>query len=73
MSFGFHPFADELAARIGVPVLDPVRSGIAAVTAMSVLGVRHNTRWLPPVKDKTAMNEFLGQMASAAAGAAARQ
>jgi len=73
MSFGFHPFADELSARIGVPVLDPVRSGIAAATAMSALGMRHSTRWLPPVKDKGAMKEFLGLMASAASGAAARE
>ena len=54
-----------------MPVLDPVRSGIAAATAMSVLGVRHSTRWLPPVQDKAAMNGFLGRMASASSGAAA--
>jgi allantoin racemase len=70
MSFGFYPFADELAARLGVPVLDGVRSGIAAATAMSVLGMRHSARWLPPVQDKGAMNEFLGRLASAAPGVA---
>jgi allantoin racemase len=65
MSFGFHPFAYALAARLGVPVLDPVRSGIAAATAMSALGMQYSTRWLPPVKDQGAMNEFLGRLASA--------
>ena len=65
MSFGFYPFADELAARLGVPVLDPVRSGIAAAAAMSALGMRHSARWLPPVRDQDSMNEFLGRLASA--------
>jgi allantoin racemase len=71
MSFGFHPFADELAARLGVPVLDPVRSGIAAATAMSVLGMRPSTRWLPPVQDQGSMNEFLARLASASSSATA--
>ncbi len=34
MSFGFYPFAKQLQERIGVPVIDPLRAGVAAARAM---------------------------------------
>jgi allantoin racemase len=71
MSFGFYPFAAELSARLGVPVLDGVRSGIAAANTLGTLGVRHSTRWVPPIEDRTSMIEFLNRLAGSGSPTAA--
>ena len=51
MSFGFYPFAEQLQAKLGVPVIDPLRSGVAAAKAMFSLGVRPSPRYIPKLDD----------------------
>lgn len=40
MSFGFHPFADELRTALGIGVIDPLRASIAALQAAETLLIR---------------------------------
>lgn len=40
MSFGFHPFANELRTELGIGVIDPLRASIAALQAVKTLDVR---------------------------------
>jgi allantoin racemase len=64
MSFGFHPFAAPLQDRIGVPVIDPLRAGVAAARALVTLGVQPSHRNVPPIDDATQLVEFLDRMAA---------
>jgi len=65
MSFGFHPFASRLQERIRVPVIDPLRAGVAAAQAMLSLGVLPSHRNLPPIDDPTHLAEYLSQVGAA--------
>jgi allantoin racemase len=61
MSFGFHPFADELQAKVGIEVIDPLRASIAALQAAQTLGVRLGPP--PPVVERPEeLREFLGRL-----------
>ena len=64
MSFGFHPFAASLQERIGVPVIDPLRAGVAAAGAMLTLGVLPSHRTVPPIDDPSHLAEYLTRMAT---------
>jgi allantoin racemase len=66
MSFGFHPFAAHLQARIGVPVIDPLRAGVAAAHAMLTLGVLPSTRNLPPIDDPKHLVDYLSTTGASA-------
>jgi allantoin racemase len=65
MSFGFYPFGEQLSDRLGVPVLDGVRSGIAAAMALRILGTGHSPRWVPKLDDRGALDDFLGSLVQA--------
>ena len=71
MSFGFHPFASRLQERIGVPVIDPLRAGVAAAQAMLSLGVMPSRRNLPPIDDPTHLVEYLAELGVATSPALA--
>lgn len=62
MSFGPHPFARELSARLGVPVIDPLRAGVAAAGALRVLEASHSPRWVPPLDDMGALRAHLATL-----------
>jgi hypothetical protein len=40
MSFGFHPFANELQKELGIGVVDPLRASIAALQIAKTLNIR---------------------------------
>lgn len=65
MSFGPYPFARELTARLAVPVIDPLRAGIAAATALRILGVEASPRWIPRLEDMGALVDHLETLAPA--------
>lgn len=72
MSFGFYPFAKQLQERIGFPVIDPLRAGVAAARAMLTLGVLPSTRAIPRIDDPQHLVRFLSSLgAPALSGAAA--
>jgi allantoin racemase len=62
MSFGPYPFARELSARLGVPVIDPLRAGVAAAGALRVLEASVSRRWVPPVEDMSALTAHLATL-----------
>lgn len=59
MSFGFYPFADQLQEQLGVPVIDPLRSGLAAASAMVSMGVRPSPRYIPKLDETGPLVEWL--------------
>ena len=59
MSFGFHPFAAQLQERLGIPVIDPLRAGVAAAKAMLSLGVMPSARYVPRIDDAQHLASFL--------------
>lgn len=59
MSLGFGGFDVPLAQRLGVPVVNPVRAGIAAAQSLQLLGVGHSRRWTPLTEDLSALDEHL--------------
>jgi allantoin racemase len=63
MSFGFHPFAAKLEERIGIPVIDPLRAGVAAARAMLSLGVMPSHRNIPPIDDPSHLTQYLSRLA----------
>ena len=67
MSFGFYPFARQLQERIGLPVIDPLRAGIAAARALLTLGVMPSPRAIPPLDDPRALVDYLRGLASRSA------
>lgn len=66
MSFGFYPFAKELQDRLGVPVIDPLRAGVAAASAMLTLGVLPSTRAVPRIDDPQHLVRFLTSLGAPA-------
>lgn len=62
MSFGFHPFAAQLQKRLGIPVIDPLRAGVAAAHAMLSLGVMPSPRNIPPIDDPEHLVHFLDSL-----------
>ncbi|HEY1419919.1 MAG TPA: aspartate/glutamate racemase family protein [Candidatus Dormibacteraeota bacterium] len=66
MSFGFHPFASRLQELIGVPVIDPLRAGVAAARAMLTMGVLPSPRNLPPIDDSSHLMRYLASVAGSA-------
>lgn len=76
MSFGFHPFAAQLQQRLGIPVIDPLRAGVAAARAMISLGLMPSRRNIPPIDDPRHLIHFLDSLrgpalqGAASAGAA---
>jgi allantoin racemase len=74
MSFGFYPFSEQLQEKIGIPVIDPLRSGVAAARAAVTLGTLPGARYIPRIDDPGAMLAWLEAVRSglrdhAAAGA----
>jgi allantoin racemase len=68
MSFGFHPFADELGARLGIGVIDPLRASIAALLAVKTLHVRFGP--VPPAIERPKeLMDFLARLAGATSDA----
>lgn len=59
MSFGFYPFAGELQQRLGVPVIDPLRAGVSAASAMLELGVMPSRRFVPRHEDLGPLAAYL--------------
>jgi allantoin racemase len=70
MSFGFYPFAMQLQDRVGVPVIDPLRAGVAAARAMLTLGVLPSARAFPRVEDPQHLVRFLSSLGAPALGGA---
>jgi hypothetical protein len=70
MSFGFYPFAKQLQDRVGVPVIDPLRAGVAAASAMLALGVLPSARAFPRIGDPQPLVRFLSSLAAPAPGGA---
>lgn len=66
MSFGFYPFAERLQERIGVPVIDPLRAGVAAARSVLELGLMPSTRNTPRIDDPQHLVRFLSSLAAAA-------
>jgi allantoin racemase len=62
MSFGPYPFARELSARLGVPVIDPLRAGVAAAGALRVLEASVSRRWVPTVDDLSALTAHVATL-----------
>ena len=63
MSFGFYPFAKKLQERLGVPVIDPLRAGVAAAKSMLELGVLPSSRAVPRIDDPQHLVRFLSSLA----------
>ena len=59
MSFGFYPFAEQLQEKLGVPIIDPLRSGIAAARAALTLGVLPRARYIARIDEPGAMVAWL--------------
>lgn len=59
MSFGFYPFARQLQERIGVPVIDPLRAGVAAARAMLALDILPSPRHIPRIEDPRVLVDFV--------------
>lgn len=75
MSFGFYPFADQLEEQIGIPVVDPLRAGVAAARSALTLGVSPSPRYIPRLDDPEHLVSWLesvrsGLAADASVGAA---
>lgn len=70
MSFGFYPFARQLQERIGLPVIDPLRAGIAAARAMLTLGIMPSPRAIPRLDNPSALVVYLACLSDQPAGAA---
>src|SRR5260370_13458549 len=64
MSFGFYPFAKRLQERIGVPVIDPLRAGVAAARTMLELGVLPSPRSTPRIDNPEHLERFLASLAA---------
>jgi Asp/Glu/hydantoin racemase len=62
MTFGFYPFAEQLGALLGVPVVDGLRSAIAAAHVLDHLDITHSRRWVPRLENSQAMIDFLGNL-----------
>ncbi len=67
MSFGFHPFARELSQRLGVPVVDALRAGIAAAYACTLLGVGPSAAAHPPLDEPERLAAYLADLRGAPA------
>lgn len=59
MSFGFYPFARDLQAQLGIPVIDPLRAGIEAARTMLALGIMPSTRAIPRLDDPQPLVSYL--------------
>lgn len=59
MSFGFHPFAARLQERLGLPVVDPLKAGVAAAQAMLALGALPSPRSVPRIEEPRHLVEHL--------------
>lgn len=70
MSFGFYPFAKRLEERVGVPVIDPLRAGVAAAQAMLTLGVLPSPRAIPRIDDQKHLTQYLSSLGTAPVGEA---
>jgi allantoin racemase len=64
MSFGFYPFAKQLQERLGVPVIDPLRAGIAAANSMLAIGILPSARAIPRIDDPQHLVRFLSSLAA---------
>jgi allantoin racemase len=56
MSFGFHPFAEELRTTLGVGVIDPLHASIATLQAVETLKVRLGPAPLRPKHPRELMD-----------------
>jgi Asp/Glu/hydantoin racemase len=70
MSFGFYPFAKQLQERLGAPVIDPLRAGIAAANSLLALGILPSARAIPRIDDPQHLVRFLSSLAAPARVAA---
>lgn len=61
MSLGFHPFAEVLRRELEVAVVDPLRASVAALQAITVLGVRLGPP-SPELEHPQALAEFLARL-----------
>ncbi len=73
MSFGFYPFARQLEDAVGVPVVDPLKAGVAAARAHVEQQLLPSPHAIAPVEDQRPLVEWLeavraGLRAPAAAG-----
>ena len=59
MSFGFHPFARQLQDTIGIPVVDPLRAGVAAARAHVDQGVLPSPQAIARLDDRRPLVEWL--------------
>jgi hypothetical protein len=62
MSFGFHPFADELRTKLRIGIIDPLRASVAALQAVQTLRVRLGPATAPLARPKELMH-FLERLA----------
>jgi allantoin racemase len=62
MSFGFYPFAGQLQARLGIPVIDPLRAAVAAARTMLSLGVMPSARNVPRIDNPQHLERFLASI-----------
>ncbi len=70
LSYSFAPIARELGARVGLPVVDPLRAAIAVACAQVAMGVRPSARAHPPLEAREELDSYLDVLATAAAAAA---
>ena len=67
MSFGFHPFARRLQDGLGVPVIDPLRAGVAAARAMLTMDVLPSPRSVPRLEQPEHLADYLRTLGDALA------
>jgi allantoin racemase len=61
MSFGFHPFADELRTTLSIGVIDPLHASIAALQAVETLKIRLGPA-SPPLEHPRELMDFLTRL-----------
>lgn len=66
LSYSFGPFASELGARLGLPVIDPLRAAIAVAYAHVSMGVRQSTRAHPPIAAADELHAYLDELSATA-------
>jgi allantoin racemase len=59
MSFGFYPFATRLQEVLGIPVIDPLRAGVAAAQAAVSMGVTASPRAVGRIEEMGPLVEWL--------------
>lgn len=68
LSYSFTPIAKELGARLGLPVVDPLRAAIGVAYAQVSMGVRPSVKAHPPLDARDELDDYLDILAKAQGG-----